>query len=89
MGREKSFIDADFEVVSGPYRVGEEHRRRKGWYFTGHFDRHGDPIWYKPPPLISRIAAHIYRGMFVAIVVVVVTSMVYAGLKALFGVIVN
>ena len=45
----KPIIDADFEVVSGPYRVGDEHRKRRGWYWTGRYDKNGVPLWYRPP----------------------------------------
>lgn len=38
--------DADFTVVSGPYRVNEEHRKRRGWFFTGLYDANGDPLFY-------------------------------------------
>lgn len=38
--------EVDFTVVSGPYRAHEEHRERKGWFFTGHYDASGDPLFY-------------------------------------------
>lgn len=41
--------DAEFEVIKGPYRIGEEHRKRKRWYWTGTFDAKGVPLWYRPP----------------------------------------
>lgn len=44
-----NITDADFKVVSGPYRIGEEHRREKGWYFTGHYDAAGDPLFMRHP----------------------------------------
>lgn len=40
-----SIIDADYEVVGGGYQIGEEHRREKGWYFTGKYDRQGYPLF--------------------------------------------
>jgi hypothetical protein len=40
-------VDAEYEVVGGPYRVGEEHRREKGWYFTGKYDRDGHPYFIR------------------------------------------
>jgi hypothetical protein len=47
-------IDADFELVSGPLRAGDEHPVRKGWYLTDRLDRFGNQLWYKPPGPISR-----------------------------------
>lgn len=38
-------IDADFESVRGPYRVGEEHRSEKGWRFTGQYNGAGHPLF--------------------------------------------
>lgn len=42
-------VDAEFEVIEGPYRIGDEHRTRKRWFWTGAFDQHGVPLWYRPP----------------------------------------
>lgn len=50
----KGYIDAEFEVVSGPLRVGDEHPIRKGWFLTDKVGRHGEPLWYKPPGPVSR-----------------------------------
>lgn len=50
----RKVTDAEFEVVSGPYRVGDEHRVHRGWFFTGHYDRHGIVQWYKPPGPVWR-----------------------------------
>lgn len=50
----KSYVDAEFEVVSGPLRVGDEHPVRKGWYLTDKIGRRGEPLWFKPPGPISR-----------------------------------
>lgn len=52
--QKSQIVDADFEVVDGPYRVGDEHRERKGWFLTDKVDKNGDPLWYKPPGPISR-----------------------------------
>lgn len=42
----RNTIDADFEVVSGPLRIGEEHPKRRGWRFTGRYDKQGHPLFY-------------------------------------------
>ena len=42
-------IDAEFEVIEGPYRIGDEHRTRKRWRWTGLYDKRGVPLWYRPP----------------------------------------
>jgi hypothetical protein len=42
----QKIIDADYEVV-GSYRIGEEHRTEKGWYFTGKYDHAGHPYFRK------------------------------------------
>lgn len=42
-------IDAEFEVIEGPYRIGDEHRTRKRWYWTGTYSKRGVPLWYRPP----------------------------------------
>lgn len=67
--RPRSYIDADFEVVSGPFRVGDEHPTQKGWFFTDKVGRHGEPLWYRPPGFISR---WVYRiAATIAVVTVV------------------
>jgi hypothetical protein len=48
MRREK-VIDADFELVSGPFREGDEHPDKPGWYWTGRKNAQGEWLWYKPP----------------------------------------
>jgi hypothetical protein len=50
MGRRR-WIDADFDVVAGPYRVGEPHRNPKlrRWRFVAGPDANGVSIWYRPP----------------------------------------
>lgn len=47
----KRWTDAEYEVVSGPYRPGDKHRdrRQRRWIYTGHRDARGRPIWYRPP----------------------------------------
>ena len=63
----KGYIDAEFEVVSGPLRAGDEHPIRKGWYLTDKLDRKGNALWYKPPGTISkwirRIGIGVYLGL--------------------------
>ena len=61
-------IDADFEVVSGPLRVGDEHPTQKGWFLTDQVDRRGRPLWYKPPHVawkIIRTACWVIVGLLV------------------------
>lgn len=41
--------DVEFEVIEGPYRVGDEHRTRKRWLWTGLYRGDGVPLWYRPP----------------------------------------
>lgn len=38
-------IDAKFDVVRGPGRIGQRHATRRGWYFTGKYDHNGDPLF--------------------------------------------
>jgi hypothetical protein len=52
-------IDADFEIVSGPYRVGDRHPRKRRWRYTGHHGADGVVLWYRPP-IVSKAA--IRRG---------------------------
>lgn len=54
-------IDAEFDVVDGPYRVGDEHRERRGWFLTDKIGKHGEPLWYKPP---SRVWVWIRRACY-------------------------
>lgn len=62
MGRmPKTWIDAEFEVVSGPMRAGDPHPLRKRWIYVG-VDAHGRPLWYRPP--------HLNRYQFALAVVV-------------------
>lgn len=49
MPKRPKIIDAEFEVIEGPYRIGDEHRTRKRWLWTGHYDKNGVPLWYRPP----------------------------------------
>lgn len=67
MSKKPLVTDAEFEVVSGPFRVGDEHPTQKGWYYTDKIGRHGERLWYKPPGPISRwvrrIALFMYLGM--------------------------
>lgn len=36
-------------MIDGPYRVGDEHRKLRGWYLTDRVGKRGEPLWYKPP----------------------------------------
>lgn len=46
----KGWIDAEFEVVDGPRRLGDPHPRRKRWLYAGVGAR-GQALWYRPPRL--------------------------------------
>jgi len=74
MAGQHKIIDADFEVVSGPLRVGDEHPIRKGWYLTDKVGRKGEVLWYKPPSTFSkwvrRMAWVIYLGLMAFAVIV-------------------
>lgn len=67
MTRKPLITDAEFEVVDGPYRVGDESREKPGWYLTDKVGRHGEPLWYRPPGLISkwigRLGWIVYLGL--------------------------
>lgn len=41
----RKIIDAEFEVVRGPPKIGERHPTRRGWYFTGDYDPYGTPLF--------------------------------------------
>jgi hypothetical protein len=45
----EKIIDAEYELVSGPLRPGDEHPVRKGWYYTGRWNTGGQALWYRPP----------------------------------------
>lgn len=49
MQKRSKIIDADFEIISGPYRVGDPHPTKRRWQWTGRYDRKGRPLWYRPP----------------------------------------
>jgi hypothetical protein len=50
MAKPKGFIDAEFEVVDGPVRIGDPHPFLKRWIYWGP-DHHGRPLWYRKPRL--------------------------------------
>ncbi|MET3526183.1 hypothetical protein [Phenylobacterium koreense] len=64
MGERRRVIDAEFEVVGGPLRVGDEHPTQKGWYLTDKVDRHGNTLWYKPPSAFSRWVRRVALVLF-------------------------
>ena len=47
MAEPTKITDAEFEVVSGPLRVGDKHPTRKDWYFTGQYNAEGDPYFIR------------------------------------------
>ena len=64
MAGQHKIIDADFEVVSGPLRVGDEHPTRKGWYLTDKVSRKGEALWYKPPSAPSKWIRRVALALF-------------------------
>lgn len=44
---QRAIVDAEFTVVSGGLRVGDEHPTEKGWYFTGRTDDAGHPVFMR------------------------------------------
>lgn len=64
MAGKLKIIDADFEVVSGPLRVGDEHPIRKGWYLTDKLGKRGEPLWYQPPSPASKWVRRIALILF-------------------------
>jgi hypothetical protein len=69
MTKKPLITDADFEVVDGPYRVGDENREKRGWYLTDKIGKRGEALWYRPPGLISkwirRIGLTVYASIFI------------------------
>jgi hypothetical protein len=59
-------IDVEFVRVSGPFRPGDPHPQRRGWFFTGLHDESGDLLWYQPPPAWRRWCRLAGEGMFIA-----------------------
>lgn len=70
-------IDADFEVVSGPYRVGDEHPTERGWYFTDKVDRRGNPLWYRPPSGVSRWVRRVALTLFLLMMAGAIVSVFF------------
>jgi hypothetical protein len=65
----RKVVDADYEYVAGPMRVGDEHPSHPGWQYTGQRDRKGNLLWYKPPGAISRWIRRVAIGMWLALMV--------------------
>lgn len=70
----RKVIDADYEVISGPLRVGDEHPTRKGWYLTDQVGADGNALWFKPPGPFSRWIRRIAIFIWIAAVVLGVGS---------------
>lgn len=63
--------DAEFRVVRGPYRAGDESPRHKGWYFIGRFNAQGDPLFIrKPKPYWRTFQGLVLTGAAVFLVMV-------------------
>lgn len=67
-------VDAEFEYVAGPMRVGDEHPTRRGWFYTGRRNRKGVLLWYKPPGQISRWIRRIAAGLYLALMALGIIS---------------
>lgn len=76
MSNKPLITDAEFEVIEGPYRIGDEHRKRKRWFWTGTFDRKGVPLWYRPPRFNKWQFALVWIAGLTAAFVIVVALMV-------------
>ncbi|MFN3522287.1 MAG: hypothetical protein ACK4YQ_08550 [Phenylobacterium sp.] len=83
MGDVREIVDAEFEVVGGPYRVGDEHRREKGWYFTGQYNASGDPLFMRHPSWWRRRA--FIRRWYPLLVIVGIPVAAFATLALLVG----
>lgn len=75
----QDYTDAEFEVIKGEYRTGEESRTRPGWYYTGRRDARGNQLWYRPPLLQRRF----FRRLALAVVslgfLAAVAGMIFGG----------
>lgn len=69
MGKKPPVTDADFEVVDGPYRVGDENRDRRGWFLTEKTGRNGEALWYKPPGKISKFIRNAGLTVYIGCIV--------------------
>jgi len=45
----RNWIDAEFEVIHAPLRLGDPHPTRKGWRYVGSDLKTGATYWYVPP----------------------------------------
>lgn len=80
---DEKITDAEFEVVGGPYRVGEQHRKRRGWYFTGRYDAEGEALWMRHPSWWKRRA--LVRRMGGIPGLIFAAMMLAAGLATVYG----
>lgn len=79
MSKKPLVIDAEFAVVSGPFRVGDEHPTQKGWYYTDKIGRNGERLWYKPPGPFSRWVRRIAGFLYVAIILFAIIVTIVTG----------
>lgn len=78
MGRR--IIDAEFEVIGGPLRVGDEHPTKRGWFLTDQVDRHGNTLWYKPPSTFSKWVRQVALIMFLGMMgFTLLTTILFGG----------
>lgn len=75
----KSYVDAEFEVVSGPLRVGDEHPIRKGWYLTDKIGRKGEVLWYKPPSTFSKWVRRVALATYFGLMAIGIGSVIFLG----------
>lgn len=79
MAGKLKIIDADFEVVSGPLRVGDEHPIRKGWYLTDKVGRQGEPLWYQPPSTFSKWVRRSAWVIYLGLMAIGIGSVIFLG----------
>lgn len=77
-------IDVQHEPVGCGYRIGEEHRTEKGWYFTGKYDHDGNPYfmrhpsWFRRLYFWRRLPIWIAYALLIVVAVFVVVALVTA-----------
>lgn len=74
----RPYIDAKFEVIDGPYRIGDRHRspQLKSWRYTGHRDRFGVPVWYRPPVISRRLILNVAALLLALFVLMAATGVI-------------
>jgi hypothetical protein len=73
----------EHEVIGRRYRIGEEHPKFKGWYFSGAYTHEGRALWSRPPSRLQRWLR--YAGWALAwvagvLLVMLICAWVFGGL---------